>query len=102
MRRQGSTYGHAYQLIGRISPGHMEFEPFLITIDENASGQPLFQHPGVEFIHVLEGRMTYRCGPDTYDLAPGDSLTFETVSPHGPIVVEEAPVTFLTVIARTV
>ncbi len=101
VRRQGSTYGHSYQLIGRVSPSHMEFEPFLITIDETATGQPLFQHPGVEFIHVLEGRMTYRCGSETYVLAPGDSLTFETVSPHGPIIVDEPPVSFLTVIART-
>lgn len=102
VQRTGSTYGHAYRLIGRVSPDHMEFEPYLITIDERATGEPLFQHPGVEFIHVLAGRMTYRCGPETFDLAPGDSLTFETVSPHGPVIVDEPPVTFLTVIARPV
>ncbi|MCR9136060.1 MAG: XRE family transcriptional regulator [Alphaproteobacteria bacterium] len=100
VERWGSTYGHAYKMIGKVSSDQIEFETFLITLKETASGEPVFQHPGVEFIRVEKGSMTYRCGSRTFLLEPGDSLTFETDAPHGPIALKSEEVVFLTVIAR--
>jgi len=100
VQRSGSTYGHDYRLIGKVSSGEIDFETFLITLTQPAAGEPVFQHAGVEFIRVERGVMLYRCGDRTFRLEPGDSLTFETEAPHGPLSLETPEVVFLTVIAR--
>jgi transcriptional regulator with XRE-family HTH domain len=100
VRRRGSTYGHTYKMIGRVTTDRVEFETFMITLEAPVIGQPMFQHAGIEFIHMVAGTMTYRCGNETFELAPGDSLTFETQAPHGPVQIGPGQVSFLTVIAR--
>ena len=99
VRRFGSRYGHAYKLIGKLTLPHLSFEPYLITIERDGAGAPLFQHPGAEFIQVVEGAMRYRCGPETFDLEPGDSLSFDATAPHGPVEILTERVSFLTLIA---
>ncbi len=101
VERWGSTYGHAYKMIGRAVSDGIEFETFLITLNTSAGGEPVFQHTGVEFIRVEKGSMTYRCGDRTFLLAPGDSLTLESEVPHGPVALKSPEVVFLTVIAKT-
>ncbi|QBY00317.1 XRE family transcriptional regulator [Rhodophyticola sp. CCM32] len=98
MRRSGSTYGHTYQLIGSAAANGSEAKCYLITIEETAEGQPMFLHPGIEFIHMMKGKMTYCIGNDRYPLSPGDSITFDSEMPHGPEGLSGGPVTFLTVI----
>ena len=41
------------------------------------------QHPGVEFIYVLKGRLALKIGQDTEFLEAGDSLYFDSQMPHG-------------------
>lgn len=98
VRRVGSTYGHVYQQIGSASSSGAKIESFLITLTDQAAGQPVFMHPGLEFIHMIEGRMSYRIGDDEYELSSGDSLTFDSEMPHGPFEIFDGPVRFLTVI----
>lgn len=100
VRRAGSTYGHSYKLLGKISTGDGDFESYLISLDSNVTGTPIFQHAGVELMHVLEGSLDYRVGEDVYDLGPGDTLVFQATVPHGPVHKESASATFLTVITR--
>ena len=100
VQRTGSTYGHSYKMIGRVSEGGTEFEAFEITLEDSATGEPMFQHPGVEFIYVIDGELDYQCGEDVFELSPGDSLTFGTMAPHGPVRLKEKKATFLTIIAR--
>ena len=101
-QRAGSTYNHSYRMIGRVEVERVVFESFLITLEEPVSGEPLFQHGGAEFIHVLGGSMTYRVGGTDYDMEPGDSITFGTLAPHGPVRLRSSPVEILTVIAKPV
>ncbi len=98
VRRAGSTYGHMYRQIGSASSSGAKVESFLITLTGQAAGQPVFMHPGLEFIHMLEGRMNYRIGDEEYRLSPGDSLTFDSEMPHGPFEIVDGPVQFLTII----
>jgi hypothetical protein len=37
-----------------------------VTLTERSEVYPLFQHPGTEFIHMLEGLMEYGHGRSTY------------------------------------
>jgi len=103
VRRSGSTYGHDYQLIGRSLSDGIEVEAYLITLTDQDANIPLFHQPGcVEFIQMITGEMTYHCGDQTYEMLPGDTLTFEAGAPHGPTVLKTPDVEFLTVLSRSI
>lgn len=96
--RRGTRCGHTYHLLAYDQGPQKSFEPFLITMDDASEVFPTFEHPGTEFIYMLEGRIEYRHGQHTYVLAPGDSLTFRGSVPHGPERLIELPIRFLAVI----
>ncbi|MEQ8348960.1 MAG: XRE family transcriptional regulator [Sneathiellaceae bacterium] len=98
IERRGSRAGHLYQLLGNSMRGDVRVEPFLITLDEESSTYPVFEHPGYEFIYMLQGRVTYRYADRTYTLGPGDSLFFESDAPHGPADLTDLPAIYLSVI----
>jgi len=96
--RRGTRRGHTYHLLAYDQGPKKAFEPFLITMDDASEVFPTFEHPGTEFIHMLRGRIEYRHGRHTYNLEPGDSLTFRGDIPHGPERLLELPIHFLSII----
>jgi transcriptional regulator with XRE-family HTH domain len=98
IERRGTRAGHQYQLLGHIPNGPLMVEPYLITLTEESDVFPVFQHAGIEFIHMLEGEVLYRHGSRTYLLRPGDSLYFDADAPHGPEELRALPIRFLSVI----
>jgi transcriptional regulator with XRE-family HTH domain len=96
--RRGTKRGHTYHLLAYDQGPNKSFEPFLITIDHESETFPTFEHPGTEFLYILEGRIEYRHGQNTYELAPGDSLSFRGEIPHGPERMIECPIRFLSII----
>ncbi len=98
--RRGTRAGHQYQLLGHSLHGDVAVEPYLITLEEDSEVFPLFQHAGIEFIHILSGSMVYRHGSSTYVLQPGDSLFFDADVTHGPDELVDLPVRFLSVMSH--
>ena len=98
IERRGSSKGHLYQLLGHSLRSALSVEPFLITLDETADAYPIFQHPGVEFIYMLEGEVAYRHGDQVYVLTPGDSLFFDAEALHGPLELRRLPARYLSFI----
>jgi transcriptional regulator with XRE-family HTH domain len=96
--RRGTKRGHTYHLLAYDQGPRKTFEPFLVTMDDASEVFPTFEHPGTEFIHILEGRIEYRHGQQTYPLGPGDSLTFRGDVPHGPETLIETPIRMLSII----
>ena len=96
--RRGTKQGHTYHLLAYDQGPKKNFEPFLITIDHESETFPIFEHPGTEFIYMLEGCIEYQHGENTYVLNPGDSLTFEGNVPHGPEKLIKCPIRFITVL----
>lgn len=95
--RRGTRNGHTYHLLA-YNRGHQKnFEPFLISMDDESEAFPTFQHDGMQFIHMLEGRIAYRHGSHVYALEPGDSFTFDARVPHGPERLVEVPIRFIAV-----
>ncbi len=95
--RRGTRSGHTYHLLA-YNRGHQKnFEPFLISMDDESEAFPTFQHDGMQFIHILEGRIDYRHGSHVYSLAPGDSFTFDASVPHGPERLVQVPIRFIAV-----
>jgi len=54
-----------------------EFEP----IDEEKIR--LHEHPGIEFLYVLSGRLELRVRGEKYELSEGDSIYFDSTVSHG-------------------
>ncbi len=96
--RRGTRVGHTYQLLAYDQGPHKTFEPFLITLEDSCEEFPAFEHPGTEFIHMLEGKLEYRVGKETFTLSSGDSLTFRGEIPHNPETLIETPIKFLAII----
>jgi transcriptional regulator with XRE-family HTH domain len=98
INRRGTKVGHRYQLLGQSLGGEVVVEPYLITLTEDAVPYTAFQHQGVEFIHMLTGEVVYAHADRTYHLKPGDSLMFDSASPHGPVTLVTVPMTYLSII----
>jgi DNA-binding XRE family transcriptional regulator len=96
--RRGTKRGHTYHLLAYDQGPTKLFEPFLITMDDASEVFPIFEHPGIEFIYMLEGKIEYRHGQSIYLLEPGDALTFRGDIPHGPEKLVELPIRFLATI----
>ncbi|MFT3803794.1 MAG: XRE family transcriptional regulator [Burkholderiaceae bacterium] len=96
--RRGTKSGHTYHLLAYGQGAVKLFEPFLITMEDDTQQYPTFQHPGTEFLYMLEGQIEYRCGQQTYVLEPGDSLSFDGQVPHGPEKLIQCPIKFLSII----
>ena len=96
--RSGTRRGHTYHLLAAQRGPRKVFEPFLVTLNDRSEVFPGFQHPGVEFIHMLSGILHYRHGRHSYVLKPGDTLTFRGDVAHGPERLEKVPIRMLSLI----
>jgi transcriptional regulator with XRE-family HTH domain len=70
----------------RLTPVSEHDTDFLYVIYEpgGASCQEdmLMRHAGKEYGHVLKGELHVTVGFDTYELGPGDSISFDSTMPH--------------------
>ncbi len=95
--RRGTKKGHTYRLLFSHRGPHKPFEPFLVTLTDASEVFPSFKHKGLEFIHILQGKLRYRHGDQTFMLAPGDSITFDGDVPHGPDALIKLPIVMLAI-----
>jgi ribosome-binding protein aMBF1 (putative translation factor) len=95
--RKGTRSGHTYQLLGTLRGPYKRVEPLLVSLVERSEVFPLFQHPGVEMLYMLEGVMEYSYGREHYRMEKGDTLQFEGDIPHGPTQLVKLPIRFLSI-----
>jgi transcriptional regulator with XRE-family HTH domain len=96
--RVGAVAGYRYELLGHQLSGNLFVEPYLVTLLPEAAPYVTFQHPGIKFLHLLTGQVSYRYGGRLVKLAPGDSLQFDATALHGIEAIEEGPVSYLSVV----
>lgn len=96
--RVGTKYGHTYRLLSYDRGPRKLFEPFFIEMDKKSESYPRFAHPGTEFIYMLQGRMEYRFGEQTYLVEAGDAFTFSGNVVHGPERLLDERIRFLSII----
>jgi mannose-6-phosphate isomerase-like protein (cupin superfamily)/DNA-binding XRE family transcriptional regulator len=87
-----------YKALGYKFAGR-EMEPFLITVPSK-SGEEMVEtsHRGQEFIYVLEGRLEVRLNGEPLTVEVGDSLYFNSETPHALRGLDGNDVKFLDVI----
>lgn len=100
--RTGTKFGHNYKLLSYQRGPKQPFEPFLIEMDRESENYPRFQHPGIEFIYMLSGRMNYCFGGRTYLIESGDAFTFSGQVEHGPAELLTDKVKFISIIYHEV
>lgn len=70
----------------RLTPDDDPWVDFLyVTYQPGSASCPdddLMRHGGREYGHIVSGRMTVQVGFETHDLGPGDSIHFDSMSPH--------------------
>ena len=94
---EGSRPGHVYEDLGSLRGRTRIIEPMMVTLESADDVFPLFQHEGVEFLHILEGSMEYGYGPRNYLLETGDTIQIHGEVAHGPVRLVDLPVRFLSV-----
>jgi DNA-binding transcriptional MerR regulator/mannose-6-phosphate isomerase-like protein (cupin superfamily) len=66
-----------------LALGHTAMEPHLFCIAPNGGSGESYAHEGEEFLHVLQGEFEiWLGGKEHYRLKSGDSLYFESSTPH--------------------
>lgn len=91
----GDGEGRTYQDLGSLRGPKRVIEPVMVTISTPDEVFPLFQHAGVELIHMLEGIVEYGYGAKRYVLKPGDTMQLHGEVAHGPTRLVELPIRFL-------
>lgn len=62
--------------------GNTMMEPHLFRIAPNRGSGESYSHNGEEFLHVLKGELQISLGGQSYRLKTGDSLYFDSSTPH--------------------
>ena len=74
-------------------------EPYFVKYEYSADlqNQPIHttSHSGQEFDYVMEGRLKVQVGDNVEYLSEGDSIFYNSATPHGMIAVDGRPCTFL-------
>lgn len=65
---------------------------------ESCPQDALIRHGGKEFGYVHSGRLGVTIGFDTYELEPGDSISFESTLPHRFFALDDQPAEVLWVV----
>lgn len=82
-----------------------DVEFLYVTYEAGAESCPadsLFRHGGKEYAYVLSGRLGVQVGFETYELAPGDSVSFNSQIPHRLWAIGDQPaVAIWTIVNRT-
>jgi transcriptional regulator with XRE-family HTH domain len=97
---QGLSSGGEDLLMESLGIGLFDqhLEPFRLTIKPGKENiEDPISHPGEEFIHCLEGKLTYYIGDQLFHLEQGDSLLFDATQLHAYINKSRKPATFLIV-----
>jgi transcriptional regulator with XRE-family HTH domain len=78
-----SQFNYEYELLVP-SRKRRDMQPMLVSVDGATYKFALRDHPGAQFIFMLEGAMDYVVGDKTYALESEDCLYFDARILHGP------------------
>lgn len=102
-RVESSNHGpeYTYEHLAHGGPFPRLLEPFVITVEAGSQKQPtLLDHPGEQFVMVLEGEMDYLFGSSVYRMKEGDCMYFDARVPHGPKQLEGQRVSYLAILTN--
>jgi len=70
------------QLSSGLEPG-VDFLLVRYEVDgSSVPGEHLTRHSGIEYGYIISGTLDVSLGFDTYSIGPGDSISFDSATPH--------------------
>lgn len=76
--------GVTWELLGDLPPNQVDFLRVSYAPGGTSSSLGgLMRHPGAEYGHLLSGSLLLTLGFDEHLLHPGDSICFDSTTPHG-------------------
>lgn len=91
--------GPRCELLGHALTGILHVESQLVHLAEHPEPTPCARHPGLKFIHLIEGQVRYRHGRQVFAVKAGDSLLFDASVSHGIQEVVQLPTTYLALVS---
>ncbi|MBF0552769.1 MAG: cupin domain-containing protein, partial [Deltaproteobacteria bacterium] len=79
--KKGKSYGYSYEMLA-ADKNDRNMDPFLVTLEPTETLEELSSHDGQEFIFVLSGQMEVRLDDYVDVLNPGDSIYYDSTTPH--------------------
>jgi transcriptional regulator with XRE-family HTH domain len=76
--------GVTWQRLGQVPHHHVDF--LLVTYQPGSASSTdgrLMRHSGTEYAYLISGQLKLTLGFDEHVLAAGDSVCFESTTPHG-------------------
>ena len=76
--------GVTWQRLGQVPHHHVDF--LLVTYEPGSASSTdgqLMRHNGTEYAYLISGELKLTLGFDQHVLTPGDSICFESTTPHG-------------------
>jgi transcriptional regulator with XRE-family HTH domain len=75
--------GVRWEMLTSAPDPEVEFQESIYEVDgESAPAEGLMRHGGHEYGLVLRGLLGITVGWETYELSPGDSISFDSSTPH--------------------
>ena len=65
-----------------LARGHTVLEPHLFRVAPGSGSGSEYSHEGEEFMFLLQGELEIRLGDEKYRLRSGDSMNFQSSTPH--------------------
>jgi transcriptional regulator with XRE-family HTH domain len=91
--------GVRWELLSNAADAGVEFIWSRYDADgESCPADGLIRHGGKEFGYIFSGRLGVTIGFDTYELDPGDSISFDSTQPHRLFALDDEPVEVLWVV----
>lgn len=76
--------GVTWELLGQVPGVDLDF--LLVTYEaggSSSSSGTLMRHTGIEYAYIISGELVLTLGFDEHRLHPGDSISFDSTTPHG-------------------
>ncbi len=65
-----------------LARGHTVLEPHLFRVAPGSGSGSAYSHEGEEFMYLLQGELEIQLGGEHYRLRAGDSMNFQSSTPH--------------------
>ncbi len=79
-----------FESLGYMVPDR-QLDPYYIEFQPHIKPRRAHQHPGHEFLYLLEGVLEIQHGDHTHQMQPGDAAYFDANTPHSYICVGGSP-----------
>lgn len=102
-KRHAPGHVHDYRLIASFLNQGIKITAAEVTLNRTENGtHPVYHSCGFVYMTPIEGQCGHDCSSTTFELEPGDSLTFDAQIRHGAIAVKTASFTFVTIAAMRI